>query len=286
MKILKYLIPYIIFGSLQYKFTKDGLTFASPFLFMSLRYFIGGLALLPFARKVVLNKDVIVLTLLTTASSGLWAMGLNYVAPSESAVLSYTMPLFSIPIAYLILSERPRTFEVVGAIIGFLGVTVYGLSLSGKLSVLGGILTVLNAVFWASFTVYYRKLRSMDPAVVNTSQMLLGSLVFLALTPIGFRFDPSLNFVGDLLFSALLGGTLLFYLWNVMLRMERVGKVTVMAFSVPVTSSIIDEVTGEVQLNHESYVGMLTMMAGIILSRKDEIFSKKRKVAVKTAKTS
>ncbi|ABP94492.1 MULTISPECIES: DMT family transporter [Metallosphaera] len=286
MKILKYLIPYIVFGSLQYKFTKDGLTFASPFLFMSLRYFIGGLALLPFAKKVVLNRDVIILTLLTTASSGLWAMGLNYVAPSESAVLSYTMPLFSIPIAYLILSERPRTFEVVGAIIGFLGVTVYGLSLSGKLSVLGGILTVLNAVFWASFTVYYRKLRSMDPAVVNTSQMLLGSLVFLALTPVGFRFDPSLNFVGDLLFSALLGGTLLFYLWNVMLRMERVGKVTVMAFSVPVTSSIIDEVTGEVQLNHESYAGMLTMMAGIILSRKDEIFSKKRKVAVKTAKTS
>ncbi|MCY0862133.1 MAG: DMT family transporter [Metallosphaera prunae] len=286
MKILKYLIPYIVFGSLQYKFTKDGLTFASPFLFMSLRYFIGGLALLPFAKKVVLNRDVIILTLLTTASSGLWAMGLNYVAPSESAVLSYTMPLFSIPIAYLILSERPRTFEVVGAIIGFLEVTVYGLSLSGKLSVLGGILTVLNAVFWASFTVYYRKLRSMDPAVVNTSQMLLGSLVFLALTPVGFRFDPSLNFVGDLLFSALLGGTLLFYLWNVMLRMERVGKVTVMAFSVPVTSSIIDEVTGEVQLNHESYAGMLTMMAGIILSRKDEIFSKKRKVAVKTAKTS
>ncbi|MCG3108978.1 putative transporter in sor 3'region [Metallosphaera sp. J1] len=282
MKILKYLIPYIVLGSLQYRFTKDGLAFASPFLFMSLRYFIGGMALLPLARRIVLNKDVIILTLLTTASSGLWAMGLNYVAPSESAVLSYTMPLFSIPIAYLLLSEKPRSFEVAGAMIGFLGVAVYGLSLSGRLSLLGGILTVLNAVFWAAFTVYYRKMRTMDPAVVNTSQMLLGSLVFLALTPLGFRFDPSLSFLGDLLFSALLGGSVLFYLWNVMLRLERVGKVTVMAFSVPIASSLLDEVTGEVQLNHESYAGMLTMLTGILLSRKDDIFSRKRKVEVKS----
>ncbi|BCS92370.1 DMT family transporter [Metallosphaera javensis (ex Sakai et al. 2022)] len=282
MKIPKYLIPYIVLGSLQYRFTKDGLAFASPFLFMSLRYFIGGMALLPLARRIVLNRDVIILTLLTTASSGLWAMGLNYVAPSESAVLSYTMPLFSIPIAYLLLREKPRSFEVAGAIIGFLGVAVYGLSLSGRLSLLGGILTVLNAVFWAAFTVYYRKMRTMDPAVVNTSQMLLGSLVFLALTPLGFRFDPSPSFLGDLLFSALLGGSVLFYLWNVMLRLERVGKVTVMAFSVPITSSLLDEVTGEVQLNHESYAGMLTMLTGILLSRKDDIFSRKRKVEVKS----
>lgn len=274
MKVLKYLIPYIVFGSLQYRFTKDGLYFASPFVFMALRYFIAGAVLLPLARKIVLNKETITLTILTTASSALWALGLLYVAPSESAVLSYTMPLFSIPIALVLLSERPKLFEVLGASIGFGGVVIYGFSLSGHMSLLGGILTVLNAVFWASFTVYYRKMKSMDPAVVNASQLLLGSAIFLALSPIGYRFDPSVTFIEDLLFSAILGGSVLFYLWNLMLRLERVGKVTVMAFSIPIISSIEDQLTGEIELNRDSYLGMITMLLGILLSRKDEMVFK------------
>ncbi|WP_252896709.1 EamA family transporter [Metallosphaera hakonensis] len=85
-----------------------------------------------------------------------------------------------------------------------------------------------------------------------------------------------MNFLGDLLFSAILGGGVLFYLWNLMLRVEKVGKVTVMAFSVPISSSVIDEVTGEIQLNLESYLGLVVMVAGILLSRKDEFFHRKK----------
>ncbi|AWR99100.1 DMT family transporter [Metallosphaera hakonensis] len=276
MKILKYLVPYIVLGSLQYKFTKDGLGYASPFVFMSLRYLIGGSILLPFAKKIMINKDILILTLLTVTSSALWAIGLTYVDPSESAVLSYTMPLFSIPIAFFVVKEKLRLFEIIGAIVGFAGVAIYGLSLSARLSLLGSLLTIINAVFWASFTVYYRKIKNLDPLVVNSSQLLLGSLIFLVLTPFDFRLVSSLNFLGDLLFSAILGGGVLFYLWNLMLRVEKVGKVTVMAFSVPISSSVIDEVTGEIQLNLESYLGLVVMVAGILLSRKDEFFHRKK----------
>ncbi|WP_252896708.1 DMT family transporter [Metallosphaera hakonensis] len=180
MKILKYLVPYIVLGSLQYKFTKDGLGYASPFVFMSLRYLIGGSILLPFAKKIMINKDILILTLLTVTSSALWAIGLTYVDPSESAVLSYTMPLFSIPIAFFVVKEKLRLFEIIGAIVGFAGVAIYGLSLSARLSLLGSLLTIINAVFWASFTVYYRKIKNLDPLVVNSSQLLLGSLIFLS----------------------------------------------------------------------------------------------------------
>ncbi|MEM3244825.1 MAG: DMT family transporter, partial [Metallosphaera sp.] len=90
----------------------------------------------------------------------------------------------------------------------------------------------------------------------------------------GFRFDPSVTFIEDLLFSAILGGSVLFYLWNLMLRLERVGKVTVMAFSIPIISSIEDQLTGEIELNRDSYLGMTTMLLGILLSRKDEMVFK------------
>jgi len=271
MKILKYLIPYIILGSLQYKFTKDGLMYASPMSFMALRYAIGGLVLLPFSRRIILNKDIVILTLLTVTSTALWAYGLTMVAPSESAVLSYTMPLFAIPLSAIILREVPKRLEVMGAVIGFTGVVIYGLSLRGHFSLLGGILTVVNAFFWAAFTVYFRKMRDLDPVLVNTTQLLLGSLVFLALSPLDFRVQFNPNMVEDLLFSAVLGGSVLFYLWNYMVRIERVGKVTVLAFSVPILSSALDVLTGEAQLDSMSVTGMGVMFLGILLSRSKEM---------------
>jgi EamA-like transporter family. len=87
------------------------------------------------------------------------------------------MPLFAIPISYFILNERPSINEVTGIIIGFFGLMVYTSSLD--VSLIGAVLTITNAIFWAMFTVYYRKLRGLNPLMVNASQFLLGSLFFL-----------------------------------------------------------------------------------------------------------
>jgi drug/metabolite transporter (DMT)-like permease len=266
VKVLKYLIPYVVIGTFQYHFAKDALAFSSPVTFNVVRYLVSAGVFLALTRKVVVNRDVMLLSVFTVASSLLWAYGLLYVSPSESAVLSYTMPLFSIPLAYLVLSERPTAVEALGVGIGFSGVVLYGLGLDHGVSLLGGVLTVVNAVFWALFSVYYRKLKDYDPLVVNASQFTLGSGYLLAMTPVDPELEVNWAFAEDVAYTSLLGGALLFFLWNLIVKEEKVSRVTVLTFSIPIFATAFDEVTGN-PVSFLQVVGILVMLAGIVASR-------------------
>ncbi len=103
-----YLVPYVLISTFQYSVAQDGLKYSSPFVLMGLRYLIASLILFGVVRsfRPIVNKDTVLLSILTFASSGFWILGLEYVSTSESAVLSYTMPLIAIPMSYLILSEK------------------------------------------------------------------------------------------------------------------------------------------------------------------------------------
>ncbi|MCY0882691.1 MAG: DMT family transporter [Acidianus infernus] len=204
----------MLINSPIYTFVKDGLYYASPMFFMALRFLIGGIILLPFTKQLTLNRDIFLLSIFTTLSTTFWAYGLLYVQPSESAVLSYTMPLIAIPLSALILREKTTKTEVIGILIGFSGVIIYSLNLGIYFSLIGIVLTLINAFFWALFTVYFRKLRGLNAISINAVQLLLGSLIFFTLSPIQFYFRYSINFLVDLLYVSVLGGGISFYLWN------------------------------------------------------------------------
>ncbi len=267
MKAIWLLIPYVVFTSLSYYFAKDGLFFASPFLFMGLRYLIAGLMLLAVARKLVITRNLIYLSVMTAASTMFWSFGLLYVSPSESAVLSYSMPLFSLPIAFFMVKEEPSAMELAGIIIGFSGIMIYGFPLIHGFTALGVALTVINALFWAMFTVFYRKLRDEDPVSVNASQFLIGAAIMLALSPLGFRLDVTASFAIDLIWMATLGGAAQFLLWNFMIRRSRVNRITVLAFSVPIFTMVLGAVMAMAVPDLFSLVGVSVMFTGIILSR-------------------
>jgi drug/metabolite transporter (DMT)-like permease len=267
MKAIWLLIPYVVFTSLSYYFAKDGLFFASPFLFMGLRYLIAGLMLLAVARKLVITRNLIYLSVMTAASTMFWSFGLLYVSPSESAVLSYSMPLFSLPIAFFMVKEEPSAMELAGIIIGFSGIMIYGFPLIHGFTALGVALTVINALFWAMFTVFYRKLRDEDPVSVNASQFLIGAAIMLALSPLGFRLDVTASFAIDLIWMATLGGAAQFLLWNFMIRRSRVNRITVLAFSVPIFTMALGAVMAMAVPDLFSLVGVSVMFTGIILSR-------------------
>lgn len=270
---LYYIVPYVLINSLIYTFVKDGLYYASPMFFMALRFLIGGIILLPFAKQLTLNRDIFLLSIFTTLSTSFWAYGLLYVEPSESAVLSYTMPLIAIPLSTLILREKTTKTEVIGILIGFSGVVIYSLNLGIYFSLIGIVLTLINAFFWALFTVYFRKLRGFDATSVNAVQLLLGSLIFFTLSPIQFYFKYSINFLVDLLYVSVLGGGISFYLWNSMLKTERVSKVTVLSFSVPAVSTAVDELRG-VNVNIGMIEGIGVMFLGILISRLEKKINK------------
>src|SRR2546425_8783839 len=152
--ILKWFIPYVLLSSFNYPIAKDGLNYASPFLFMAMRYLLAAAILLAIGRRLILRRQPVILGLVTSASSFFWILGLSVVSAGDSAVLSYTMPLFAIPLAVLLLKERPIAVEVAGALVGFAGVAIYSLALAHGSLLIGVTYTLLNAFFWAVYSVY------------------------------------------------------------------------------------------------------------------------------------
>lgn len=226
-------------------------------------YFAGG-------RKVRIDRDTVKIATYASLSTMLWAVGLQYVSPGDSAVLSYTMPLFSIPIAYLALGEKSSLREIGGAIVGFSGVVLYSLTLTHGSFLIGAVLTIANAVFWAAYSTYYRKLRNSDPIPILTTQFMLGSIPFV-LGSLAFpRFELTGNLVFDLIYIIVFTGVIQYYLWNALLRRGRVGRITTMAFAVPATSIVIDSLLSSSLPSSLAIVGAIIMFFGIFLSNWNE----------------
>lgn len=132
LKILKLLIPYIFIAAFTFQFAKQGLDYSSPYVFIGIRYLIAALILLLISRKLVFNRNIIPVALSFSASSLFWILGLQYVTPGDSAVLNYTMPLFAILGAVLLLGEKPLRTEVAGVLIGFVGIGIYAAPLRAR----------------------------------------------------------------------------------------------------------------------------------------------------------
>jgi len=270
-KTVGYLVPYVLISTFQYQVAQDGLKYTSPFVLMGLRYVIASLILFGVVRsfRPIVNKDTVLLSFLTFASSCFWILGLEYVSPSESAVLSYTMPLISIPMSYLILSEKASHREWAGAAVGFVGVLVYSLVVfeNQTLSALGAVLTLLNAFFWAMYTIYYRKLKDQEPTTTVATQLLVGAVLFFLIAPLGFRVNATPVFWFDLAYLSVFSAAASFLLWNAIARLHRIGKTSTLIYSTPVTVTIVQYVETSLLPPPVSLIGICLMIFGIYISR-------------------
>jgi len=270
-KSVSYLVPYVLISTFQYEVAQDGLKYSSPFVLMGLRYLIASLILFGVARsfRPIVNKDTVLLAMLTWSSAFFWILGLEYVSPSESAVLTYTMPLISIPMSSLILSEKASPREWAGAAIGFVGVLVYSLVIleNQTLSALGAALTLLNAFFWAMYTIYYRKLKNQDATTTVATQLLFGAVLFLLIIPLDYRIDITPHFWYDLAYLSILAAATSFLLWNALARLHRVGRTTTLIYSTPVAVTLVQYVETSSLPPPISLMGICLMIFGICVSR-------------------
>ena len=240
-RLATYIVPYVLIASLQYQFGKDGLKFVDPMTFMGVRYLIAGAVCFSIlgSFRPILNRDTLILSFFTFLSSAFWALGLEYVSAAQSTVLSYTMPLFAIPLSLVILKEKTGTLGWAGAFLGFLGIAVYGFAITSTGgSALGAALTVSNAFFWALYTVYYRKLAAQDALRTVATQFFVGGLFFLPFTLFTYSLNPAPEFFIDLGYVSLVGGVATMLLWNYLVRMDKISRVTTVVFAVPATSGM------------------------------------------------
>jgi drug/metabolite transporter (DMT)-like permease len=260
---------------------KLALGHSTPLWIAALRFTLGAVTLfailaarggvrLPPWNDLPIVVSVGLLQMLANATLVIFA--LRFVPPGRSSVLSYTTPLWVVPLA-LLLGERPTTRAIGGTFLGLAGMALLfsptSLDWGNRQMVFGQILLMLAAIAWSICIVHIRGHRwHASPLELAPWQMLLAAapLVIAASLfdgPTPGDFGPA--FWMTTLYTGVLATA--FAYWAVVEANRRLSAITTSnaMLAVPVVGLTVSTcVTGE-KMDLWLIVGMLMMLAGIAI---------------------
>lgn len=165
----------------------------NPIQVTFLRFFVGGLALLPFALNALRKKNISVslndfyffafLGLLgTVISMGLYQLAVQYTEASVVAVLFSSNPVFVTILAFILLKEVIHKNNIIALILEVIGIIVIINPLNTKLSVPGVTLSIISTLVFALYGVSgKKKCAKYGGIVVTCFGFIFGSIEMLLL---------------------------------------------------------------------------------------------------------
>lgn len=271
----RWLLPLALFVlSVTWGYTwvlaKQALTYAPPFAFAAERCAGGALAL-------VLAIKLMGKSLRLRAPGATLAIGLAQVSgfmlfqtwalveggPGKTAVLIFTMPIWTLLIAWPILGERIRGQQWLAALSTLTGLILIIEPWNMHSSPFSKFLGVMAALCWAIGTVLVKRLRSrqqVDLLVLTAWQMIIGAvpLVLLAFIIPERATDWSMSYVGILVFMAVISTAMCWWLWIIILDRVPAWEASLSVLGTPVVAII----SSRIAMGEEF---KLSEMAGIIL---------------------
>ncbi len=280
--LLIWLLLCLVWGT-TWIFIKIGLDDLPPVSFAALRFIVAALILFFILKimKIELPKTKRQWSIIAVSgflqffiNYGLLFWGEQYVSSGLAAVLQATIPAFGLFIAWFYLPDEKITFlKIVSILLGLFGLAVIfndQLALGGKLAFLGGLAVVVGA-FCASYASVLTKAygENLNPASLVFSQMIIG---VLPLTIAGFaREGNPLNFhwtwsaVICVLYLAVFGSILAFWLYFWLLTKMDVTKAMMIAFVTPMIAVIIGSIYRGETLALQTILGGFLILASVAL---------------------
>jgi drug/metabolite transporter (DMT)-like permease len=278
----RWLLPLALFVlSVTWGYTwvmaKQALEYAPPFAFAAERCVGGALALLLAVK--LMGKSLALQAPGQTLAIGLvqvtgfmlfqtWALVEG--GPGKTAVLIFTMPIWTLLIAWPMLGERIRGTQWLAALSTLAGLALIIEPWNMHTSLFSKFLGVTAALCWAVGTVLVKRLRSrqkVDLLALTTWQMVLGAvpLVLLALAIPERPTDWSLPYIGILTFMAVVSTALCWWLWIIILDRVPAWEASLSVLGTPVVAIISSRVMLGEEFKLSEVAGMLLIGGGLAL---------------------
>jgi drug/metabolite transporter (DMT)-like permease len=278
----RWLLPLALFVlSITWGYTwvmaKQALTYAPPFAFAAERCAGGALALLLAVK--LMGKSLRLQAPGPTLAIGLaqvtgfmlfqtWALVEG--GPGKTAVLIFTMPIWTLLIAWPILGERIRGKQWLAALSTLTGLVLIIEPWNMHSSLFSKFLGVMAALCWAIGTVLVKRLRSrqkVDLLSLTTWQMLLGAvpLVLLAIVIPERPTDWSVTYVGILTFMSVISTAMCWWLWITILDRVPAWEASLSVLGTPVVAIISSRVMMGEEFKFSEMTGILLIGCGLAL---------------------
>lgn len=264
---------------------KIGLDSAPPLVFAGLRALLGGglvaLSALAWSGPPNLRRNTSAYGVLTVLNVVLF-YSLQTIAVLElpsglAAVLIYLQPVLVGLLARPMLGEDLSGTKFVGLLLGFVGIVAVSVgAFDGSASGAGIGYAVASALVWALGTIYFKKVhRSVDALWAVAIPFLVGGAV---LTAIGLLFESggiewSGEFVAALAYSGLIGTSLAWFLWFVLVASGEASQAAAYIFFVPLVSLVVGAILLDESLTFSLLVGAALVAAGIYLVNRPAVSS-------------
>lgn len=254
---------------------KEGLRFCDPFVFAAIRILPAAICL--FVILVWTKKDwrprqvkwtVLLGFLSTTVGSGLPLWALAGGAAGKTAVLLYTMPFWTILLAWPILGERIRGFAWLAVIFAFAGLALIVAVDAIGANLWSSILAVIAGISWAGSAIITRIMRrdpEFDVLSATTWQMIYGTVPLIIISILmpspPTQWTPV--FIVALLYNIFLVCVIAFLLWFYVLDRLQAGMATMGTLVTPVLALISARIQlGEIPSSREG-LGIILILSGI-----------------------
>ncbi|MBX3663352.1 MAG: EamA family transporter [Burkholderiales bacterium] len=254
---------------------KEGVRYADPWDYATLRTVPGALLLFAIAawrsENLALRspRHVFMLGLWQTAAfNGLVSWALVAGAAGKTAVLVYTMPFWTLLIAWPALGERIRGLQWLAVALSAAGLLLVLEPWSLQGSFAANVLAVLTGVSWAVAAVLTRRWRShlaVGTFALTAWQMLLGGLVlwvisfFLSARPV--QWTPYFGFL--LAYATIFGTVLGWALWFYVLKLLPAGVAGLAVMAVPAIGVLSSRIQLGEQPGPVESAGMLLIVASL-----------------------
>lgn len=257
---------------------KMGLRDVPPILLTALRFVFAALPLVFFVKRpqtalgLVLAYGVFQFAL----QFALLFIGIELGLPAGLASLVMQLQaFFTIGLAVLVLGERPKGLQLMGALIAFGGMALVAMHLEGKATLIGFVLAVLGAMCWAVANILTKRMGQLNAlSLVVWGSLVAAPLLLLAswLAEGGAAWQQAAHdFSGEtlalLLFQAYPSTILGFGMWSMLMRKYPTATVAPFSLLVPVAGMIGAAIVLGESLQWWKVVAGLLVLGGLALNQ-------------------
>ncbi|MGG0184895.1 DMT family transporter [Bacillus rhizoplanae] len=262
-------------------------------LFAGYRFLLAGVMLLFFLKVLGKNvsfqkgtaKQLVQIGLFQTFLQYIcFYIGMSYSTGIEGAVISGTSSFFQILLAHFLYKDDSLNMrKIVGVSIGFCGVVLVNIP-KGDMDFHFGIgeLLLLGAAMLYSYGNILAKegSKTMDVGYMTAYQMIIGSLglLFIGILQVGFApFTFHMQTLLMLLYLSFLSAAG-FCIWNTVMKYNKVGKVSMYMFFIPVFGVILSSLILGEAIHSFVLFGLACVATGIIVVNRAPMVKKTEQI--------
>ena len=270
---------------------KQGLAYAPPFAFAAQRCVGGALALFLALKllgrplHLVAPGKTLGIALVNVAAFLIfqtWALVEG--GAGKTAVLNYTMPIWTLLMAWPFLGERIRGVQWLAAACALAGLTLIIGPWSMQASLLSKLLGLMAAVSWAIGTILIKRLQSrckVDLISLTAWQLLMGAvpLVLLAVVVPDRSTVWSAPYIGILAFTSIVSTALCWWLWIYILDRAPAWEASLSVLGTPVVALLSSRLLLGEEFGVTEVLGMLMIGVGLCMLSLISWMASRRSVA-------